>query len=48
LTVPFFLTDESRGMYGLGQDNDTEAITVHLVPSGDHLHVRVGAGISPG
>src|SRR5256885_5208371 len=27
-------------------DNDTEAITVHLVPSGDHLHVRVEAAIS--
>lgn len=28
-------------------DNDTEAITVHLVASGDHLHVRVEAAISP-
>ena len=27
--------------------NDTESVTVHLVPSGDHLHVRVEAGISP-
>jgi hypothetical protein len=27
-------------------DNDTEAITVSLIPSGDHLHVRVEAAIS--
>jgi hypothetical protein len=27
-------------------DNDTEAITLHLAPSGDHLHVRVEAAIS--
>jgi hypothetical protein len=26
--------------------NDTEASTVHLVPSGNHLHVRVEAAIS--
>ncbi len=28
-------------------DTDTEAITVHLVVSGDHLHVRVDATVSP-
>ena len=28
-------------------DNDTETITVHLVASGDHLHVLVDAALSP-
>jgi len=28
-------------------DGDTEAVTVHLVPSGDHLHVRVEVVVSP-
>jgi hypothetical protein len=28
-------------------DNDTEAISVQLLPSGDHLHVHVDVNISP-
>lgn len=28
-------------------DNDTESIIVQLVPSGDHLHVRVEVVVSP-
>jgi hypothetical protein len=28
-------------------DGDTESITVHLVASGNHLHVRVDGAVSP-
>jgi hypothetical protein len=38
---------DSQLSYSRNLDGDTEAITVHLVPSGDHLHIRVEAGISP-
>jgi hypothetical protein len=38
---------DSQLSFSQNLDNDTEAITVHLVLSGDHLHVRVEAAISP-
>ena len=38
---------DSQVSYWRSLGNDTESITVHLVPSGDHLHVRVEAGITP-
>ena len=38
---------DSQLSYWRSLGNDTESITVHLVPSGEHLHVRVEAGISP-
>ncbi len=38
---------DSQLSFSQNLDNDTEAITVHLVLSGDHLHVRVDAAISP-
>jgi hypothetical protein len=38
---------ESQLSFSRNLDNDTETITVHLAPSGDQLHVRVEAGISP-
>lgn len=40
-------TADSQLSFSRNLGNDTESITVHLVPSGDHLHVRVEAGISP-
>ena len=38
---------DSQLSFSRNLGNDTESITLHLVPSGDHLHVRVEAGISP-
>ena len=38
---------DSQLSYSRNLDGDTEALTVHLVPSGDHFHIRVEAGISP-
>jgi hypothetical protein len=38
---------DSQLSFSQNLDNDTEAITVHLVLSGDHLHVRVEVAISP-
>ena len=38
---------ESQLSYWRSLGNDTESITVHLAPSGDHLHVRVEVVVSP-
>ena len=38
---------DSQLSFSRNLGNDTESITAHLVPSGDHLHVRVEAGITP-
>lgn len=38
---------DSQLSYSRSLGNDTESITMHLVPSGDHLHVRVEVVVSP-
>ena len=38
---------ESELSFSRDLGNDTESITVHLVPSGDDLHVRVEVVVSP-
>lgn len=39
---------DSQLRFSRNPDDDTEAITVHLAPSGGNLHVRVEVVVSPG
>jgi hypothetical protein len=38
---------DSQLSFSRNLDGDAEAVIVHLVPSGDHLHVRVEVAVSP-
>jgi hypothetical protein len=38
---------DSQLTFSRNLDGDTEGVTVHLVPSGGHLHVRVEVVVSP-
>ena len=38
---------DSQLSFSRNLGNDTESITVHFVPSGDHFHVRVEVVVSP-
>lgn len=38
---------DSQLSYSRSLGNDTESITMHLVPSGDYVHVRVEVVVSP-